>query len=90
MAAVYAWCVGGGPVPAEIEARGLVDRFGTQAVYGRPMGVREMRRIMLAERIERLVARWNGPGAAEWFNTHPADSALLTRLAEEYKHGSRR
>ncbi len=87
MAAVYAWCVGGGPAPAEIEAARLLDRFGVQAVYGRALSVREMRRIMLAERIEQVARRWKGQGAGQWFAAHPEDAALLAAVKKASKHG---
>lgn len=41
-------------MPPDIEAGRLVDRFGAQAVYGRPMSMKEMRRIVNAEYLERL------------------------------------
>ncbi len=78
MAAVFAWCKDGGQAPTEIEAARLIDRFGAQAVYGRSLGVREMRRIMLAERVERIAR--HGLDASR-----PDDNALLGRLADDYK-----
>lgn len=36
-------------MPDELETARLIDRFGAQAVYGRPMSFKEMRRILHAE-----------------------------------------
>jgi len=38
-------------LPEDIEAGRLIERFGVQAVYGRPLGYGEMRRINLSESI---------------------------------------
>ena len=40
-------------LPEDIEAGRLIERFGVQAVYGRPLGYGEMRRISIAESIAR-------------------------------------
>lgn len=64
-------------MPREIEAGRMVNRYGAQAVYGRPLGVREMRRISLAERIEGACRHWLEPNAAEWFAKHPDDLRLF-------------
>jgi hypothetical protein len=63
--------------PLELLAGELVDRFGAQAVYGRLMGVGEMRAIHVAENVlaayRGYLAALGDPeaGSAGWAAKHP-------------------
>ena len=71
------------PQPNEIKAGRLIERFGAQAVYGRPLGYGEMRRIMLAEHIEHVCRKWKTNGAGKYFAEHPDDLKTLTWAREQ-------
>ena len=77
------------PQPTEIKAGRLIDRFGAPAVYGRPLGYEEMRRILLAENVEHVCRKWKDKGAAKYFAEHPDELKTLTWAKEQAtKHGS--
>lgn len=71
-------------MPREYEIGRLIDRFGAQSVYGRLLGVGEMRRIM---RVEAIVSayqsreNWRDEGGktnlADWSRKHAGLSRLL-------------
>lgn len=85
---MWAYVADGGPQPEEIRAGRLIDRFGAQSVYGRPLGYLEMRRITVAENIERICRKWQEKDAAKWFAKHPDDLKTLTWAKEQAKkHG---
>lgn len=73
-------------MPREIEAGRLISRFGAQSVYGRTLGLRELRRIRLAERVEQVCRRWLAPKAGEWFAAHPDDQELFQWALKAYQH----
>ena len=73
-------------MPDEIEAGRLINRYGATAVYGRPLGISEMRRINLAENVERVSRRWQAKGAGAWFAEHPEDQRLLQWVVKVNKH----
>lgn len=71
-------------MPREYEIGRLIDRFGAGAVYGRLLGVGEMRRIMRVEAIidaYRSRATWRDEGGvlsmADWAQKHAASSRML-------------
>ena len=79
---MYAWAEDGGRAPHWIEAGRMVDRFGAQAVFGRQMGVAEMRRISLAERVAdahraHAAAASTEDGSAGWAQKNADAAALL-------------
>lgn len=74
-------------MPVEIELGRLVNRFGAQAVYGRALGLLEMRRITLAENIERACQKWKAPNAGKWFQAHPDDLVIFDWAKKAYTHG---
>jgi len=77
MAAAYA-CADGGQMPAELRLLREIDRFGAQAVFGRPLGAGEMRRMMIAETIVNLYhARAAAENWAAWETANPGLAALL-------------
>lgn len=79
-----------GPLPDDLRAGRLVDRFGAQNIYGRPLGYREIARITLAENVERLCRKWKDKGGEKWFLEHPDDLKALTWAQAAYnQHGHR-
>lgn len=71
-------------LPEDIEAGRLIERFGVQAVYGRPLGYGEMRRISIAESIARDYQNRSNyrdkSGAenwSEWSAHYPESNARL-------------
>ena len=77
MAAAYAYA-DGGQMPAELRLLHEIDRFGAQAVFGRPLGAGEMRRMMIAETIVNLYrARAAAENWAAWETANPELAALL-------------
>jgi hypothetical protein len=71
-------------MPREIESAALIDRFGVQSVYGRLLGVGEMRRMMHVEAIvtayqsrERYRDQNGGVNFAEWAAQNKAAARLL-------------
>lgn len=94
MVAAYRAAESGRPVPDEIaddlEAARLIDRFGAQVVFGRPMGYEELQRIMWAENANAIYRAYIGRQAsnnwAEWAQKYPRENAALisvARLIEE-------
>jgi hypothetical protein len=68
------------PAPSEIIAARYVDRFGAQAVYGRPLYFREMARIVAAEKVERAVnGRKHAQNVAQWVS----DNLELYRILKD-------
>ena len=77
MAAAYAYA-DGGQMPAEIRLLREVDRFGAQAVFGRTLGAKEIRRMMIAENIVNAYrARAASENWAAWETDNPQVAALL-------------
>ena len=82
MARAFLFAEGDGPMPHEIEAARLIDHFGAEAVYGRPLYVRELYRFLAAKRIEQSHDAWiNAENAAVWAEQHPEEHQLLIRAA---------
>jgi len=71
-------------LPEDIEAGRLIERFGVQAVYGRPLGYGEMRRISIAEGIVQAYRsrdnyhdKDNSENWSEWAARFPEMNARL-------------
>jgi len=78
MAAAYAYADGGHPAPPELRLLREIDRFGAQAVFGRPLAAREMRQMMVAEGIVHAYrARAAAENWAAWEMASPELAALL-------------
>ena len=78
MAAAYAYADGGHPAPPELRLLREIDRFGAQAVFGRPLAAREMRQMMVAEGIVHAYrARATAENWAAWEMASPELAALL-------------
>jgi hypothetical protein len=88
MAAAYRHADAGEPAPGELVAISYIDRFGAQAVYGRPLGAGEMRRMSLVENIVNAYrARERSDNWAAWAKEHPRDSELLAQAAKAADYG---
>jgi hypothetical protein len=79
MARAYAYAEGDGPEPIELDGLRAIRAFGAEAVWGRPLGVGEMRRMTVADSIVRAYeARGAHPdGWVAWASANPGMSALL-------------
>lgn len=88
IAAAYKFAVGDGDMPQEIEMGRLIDRFGAQAVLGRPMGAKEIRRIMAAEYVLNAYrSMTSSENYAAWVNDHPQEAELLSQAAKLVTNG---
>lgn len=78
MARAYAYANGDGPLPNEIRIARLVERFGADSIYGRPLGAKEIINIELAEDVILLYEeKSKQANQAEWANNHPFENDLL-------------
>jgi hypothetical protein len=79
MALAYLFADGDGPEPRELDALRAIRTFGAQAVWGRPVGVGEIRRMTFAERIVGAYrSRDKHPdGWAAWAAANPILNRLL-------------
>jgi hypothetical protein len=78
MARAYAYAEGDGPEPRELAQLKAINRFGAEAVMGRPLGVGEIRRMTTAEAIVGgYQQRARAESWASWASAHPESSALL-------------
>lgn len=83
MARAYRYAEGGGPMPLEIEALRHIDRFGAQAVYGRPLGYGEALRLMCAENVvQAYQSRAAYPDWTTWAQDNEQANRLLNRAAK--------
>ena len=83
----------GGPISFEIDLLNNIDRFGAQAVMGRPLYLQEMRGMRAAENVVRAYASRENykdkdglPNWPEWMSKHPKLSCILN-AAEEQANG---
>ena len=79
MARAYAYADGDGPEPRELDALRAIRAFGAEAVWGRPIGVGEIKRMVLADNI---VQAYRGrlahaDGWAAWASENPEANSLL-------------
>ena len=71
-------------MPKEIELGRLIDRFGAEAVLGRPIGAKEARRIMAAEYVVKAYeSMTRSSNYAAWVNDHPREAEMLAAAAGE-------
>jgi hypothetical protein len=79
MARAYLYADGDGPEPKELDALRAIEVFGAEAVWGRPIGVGEMRRMMVADAIVRAHhgRATHKEGWAAWAAANPEQNALL-------------
>ena len=84
MALAYAYAEGDGPEPDELIAGRLVDRFGAAAVYGRPLGYGELKRMLTAENIVNAYrARDASANWAQWATENPELNRLLNEAMSD-------
>ncbi len=77
MAAAYAYA-DGGPMPAEIRLLHAIDRFGAQAVFGRALGAKEIRHMIISENIINcFLSRAKSNDWATWELEHENEAVLL-------------
>ena len=89
LAAAYAVADGGHvSLSPELQLLKEIDRFGTDAVMGRPLYHEEILRMRAAESvISAYGAKYGGGDWAKWAKDHPREDALLNealRLAGDY------
>lgn len=74
-------------MPMELEAAYRIQHYGAEAVFGRPLGYGEMRRMTLAENIVAdFEARRKSGNWVSWEIEHPDEADLLKeceRLASD-------
>ena len=64
----------------------MIDRYGGQSIYGRVLGVREVRRMQLAARTLNTALSFRGsPDWQVWQEQHPNDFDFLTYAIRLYK-----
>jgi len=78
--------VGDGPQPPELETLRRLDRYGSPAIYGRVLGVREIRRMEMAARtVNAYLGMHASKDWIEWQKQHPSDFEFLTYAIKLYK-----
>jgi hypothetical protein len=67
----------------ELDLLAAIDRFGGQAVMGRPLGAGEIKRMIVAEQVvEAYRGRERADNWAAWADANPYYAALLARAAK--------
>ena len=83
--AAYAYADGGGPIPDELVLLWSIDRYGVEAVFGRPLSFQEVRSMTLADNVySAYKERARAENWAEWAGTHPAKARLLAEVGQLY------
>jgi len=78
MGAAYAYAVGSAPPPDEWMLLGYLDRFGTEAVFGKRLDAGMMRRMVLVEKIINAYRESKSTNnLAEWVRHNRAKYELL-------------
>ena len=78
--------MGDGPQPPELETLRRIDRYGSSAIYGRVLGVREIRRMEMAARtVNTYLSFHESKDWAAWQKQHPQDFEFLTYAIKLYK-----
>lgn len=84
MARAYRYAEGDGPAPREYDLLCAIDRFGAQAVMGRPLYAREIKRLLVTENIiTGYKARETSENWVEWARDNRALSALLMQAQRD-------
>ena len=84
MAAAYAFAEGG-PITDEIALIRSLDRFGVQAIYGRPLSFHEIRMLVMAENVTMAyIDRMKSENWVYWAENNPDKSALLALAGRLY------
>ncbi len=91
MSSTYAYAEGEAQIPDELVLARTVERFGTQAVFGRILSFHEIRMMTLAENVMNAYQeRKRSENWAEWAEKNPGMAHVLGtagRLYEELNNG---
>lgn len=76
-------------IPASLEAGRLIERFGVQAVYGRPiLFLNEIRKIQAATDVSNAVhSKARSESVAKWAEANPGPASILadaTKFRDDY------
>lgn len=78
MARVYRYLEDDGPAPIELRTRNLVERYGAQAIYGRPLTVSEITRLDAVSSLTQVFYSWKrSDNWATWEKANPKEAELL-------------
>ena len=88
MTAAKRYAEGGGR-STEINLLNAIERFGVEAVMGRPvLYAKEIRRMVLAERVVRVIqTAAHAEDWAKWTREHPDDAELYNLLMKDDDNG---
>ncbi len=80
----------GGPTPDELELLRLCDRFGTQAIFGRPFRAREVIAFQTVEAILKgYASRATSTDWVQWATANKELNALLIRAQQSAEDAER-
>jgi hypothetical protein len=86
-AAAWGYAAEGEPPPPEVIQLSYIDRFGAQAVLGRPMGYGETQRMLTAEAIVRAYhEREHAASWAAWERDNPDRARQLNEAMQLWQH----
>jgi hypothetical protein len=84
MSSAYAYAEGG-PITDEIVLARSIERYGTQAIFGRTLSFHEVRMITLANNIVNSYReRQKSENWAEWAGKYPEKAELLANAGKLY------
>ena len=91
MAYAYAYADGKGPMPDELVILRSIDRYGVNAIYGRPLSFHEIRMMTLADSVVNAYReREKSDNWGAWTDMNPDKAELLAeagKLAEDIDNG---
>ena len=83
--AAYAYADGGGPIPDELVLAWSIDRYGVEAIFGRPLSFQEVRTMTLADNVySAFKERARSENWAEWAGKFPDKARLLADAGRLY------
>ena len=86
MAHAYGYMTGRAPKSRELELLDFIDRFGGQAVLGRPIYKKELRVLILAESIRNSYQALQSAGnKAKWAASNKSAFELLEKAKSEWQ-----
>ena len=85
MTSAYAYAEDGGQIPDELVLVRSVEKYGAQAVYGRPLSFHEIRMMTLADNVvDAYRERARSDNWAKWAQANPGKARLLSEAAMLY------
>lgn len=82
-ARVYDYCENGGRKPAELRTAEYVNKFGTQAIFGRSLYLHEIKEMIIAENVQdAYIGRKLSGDWAKWAEENPGLAEILSRAAK--------